>query len=57
MKWPFLLGHRDATVTRAVYVREVADARRRAMRRSRMTTEFGPALAVALEIADEPDAR
>ena len=26
----FLLGHRDGTVTRAVYVREVADARRRA---------------------------
>jgi len=25
----FLLGHRDANVTRAVYVREVADARRR----------------------------
>jgi integrase len=32
----FLLGHRDGTVTRMVYVREVADARRRAMRRSRM---------------------
>jgi len=30
----FLLGHRDGTVTRTVYVREVADARRRAMRRS-----------------------
>ncbi len=27
----FLLGHRDATVTRTVYVREIADARRRAM--------------------------
>jgi integrase len=35
----FLLGHRDATVTRTVYVREVADARRRAMRRSRMVAE------------------
>jgi integrase len=45
----FLLGHRDGTVTRAVYVREVADARRRLMRRSRMTAEFGAALAVALE--------
>ena len=33
----FLLGHRDATVTRTVYVREVADARRRAMRRSACT--------------------
>lgn len=37
----FLLGHRDATVTRVVYVREVADARRRTMRRSRMMQEFG----------------
>lgn len=36
----FLLGHRDGTVTRAVYVREVADARRRAMRRSRIAEEF-----------------
>ncbi len=35
----FLLGHRDATVTRVVYVREVADARRRHMRRSRKTAE------------------
>jgi len=32
----FLLGHRDATVTRVVYVHEIADARRRSMRRSRM---------------------
>ena len=31
-----LLGHRDANVTRAVYVRELADNRRRSMRRSRM---------------------
>lgn len=29
----FLLGHRDGTVTRTIYVGEVADARRRAMRR------------------------
>jgi integrase len=36
----FLLGHRDANVTRAVYLRELSDARRRAMRRSRMFTEF-----------------
>jgi integrase len=41
----FLLGHRDANVTRAVYVREVADARRRVMRRSRMATEFADVLA------------
>lgn len=35
-----LLGHKDATVTRQVYVREVADARRRQMRRSRMLEEY-----------------
>ena len=40
----FLLGHRDANVTRAVYVRELADTRRRAMRRSRMVAEFGEIL-------------
>lgn len=45
----FLLGHRDGTVTRTVYVREVADARRRSMRRSRMTAEFGAALRAALD--------
>jgi integrase len=44
----FLLGHRDATVTRVVYIREIADARRRHMRRSRMTAEFGGALRIAL---------
>jgi integrase len=44
----FFLGHRDATVTRVVYIREIADARRRHMRRSRMTAEFGGALRVAL---------
>jgi integrase len=37
----FLLGHRDANVTRAVYVRELADTRRRSRRRSRMIAEFG----------------
>jgi hypothetical protein len=45
----FLLGHRDGTVTRTVYVREVTDARRRLMRRSHITAEFGAALAVVLE--------
>lgn len=40
----FLLGHRDANVTRAVYVRELADARRRSMRRSRMVAEFSDIL-------------
>jgi hypothetical protein len=43
---PFLLGHRAGSVTRAVYVDEVADARRRAMRRSQIAAEFGAALAV-----------
>ena len=45
----FLLGHRDATVTRVVYVHEIADARRRNMRRSRMTAEFAGALRIALQ--------
>jgi integrase len=45
----FLLGHRDGTVTRTVYVREVADARRRALRRSRMAAEYKGALRVALD--------
>jgi integrase len=50
----FLLGHRDGTVTRTVYVREVADARRRALRRSRMAADFAGALRAAME-RDEPD--
>ena len=45
----FLLGHRDATVTRVVYVHEIAEARRRNMRRSRMTAEYAGALRVALQ--------
>jgi integrase len=45
----FLLRHRDGTVTRTVYVREVADARRRAMRRSRMAADFAAALSAALD--------
>jgi integrase len=40
----FLLGHRDANVTRAVYLRELTDARRRSMRRSRMVAEYGDLL-------------
>lgn len=40
----FLLGHRDANVTRAVYLRELSDARRRTMRRSRMTAEYAELL-------------
>jgi integrase len=45
----FLLGHRDATVTRVVYIREIADTRRRRMRRSRMTAEYAGALRIALQ--------
>jgi integrase len=44
----FLLGHRDGNVTRAVYVRELADARRRTMRRDRMTAEFSGVLTAAV---------
>jgi integrase len=44
----FLLGHRDATVTCVVYIREIADARRRHMRRSRMAAGYAGALRVAL---------
>jgi integrase len=40
----FLLGHRDANVTRAVYVRELWDARRLTMRCSRMIAEFADLL-------------
>jgi integrase len=43
----FLLGHRDANVTRAVYVRELADVRRRSMRRSKMAAEFADLLGSA----------
>jgi integrase len=52
----FLLGHRDGNVTRAVYVREVADARRRTMRRDRMTAEFAGALDAGAGRQAETDA-
>jgi integrase len=51
----FLLGHRDGTVTRTVYVREVADARRRALRRSRMAAEYAGTLRAALDPEADPD--
>ncbi len=51
----FLLGHRDATITRVVYIHEIANARRRHMRRSRMTAEYAGALRIALQ--NEADAR
>ena len=44
----FLLGHRDAIVTRVVYIHEIADARRRHLRRSRLTAEYAGALRIAL---------
>ena len=37
-------GTRDANVTRAGYARELADTRRRSMRRSRMLAEYGDLL-------------
>jgi integrase len=40
----FLLGHKDANVTRAVYAREISDARRRTMRRSQMEAEYSAVL-------------
>jgi integrase len=43
----FLLGHRDANVTRAVYVHELADTRRRTMRRSRLAAEYSDVLRVS----------
>lgn len=43
----FMLGHANANVTRAVYLRELNDARRRAMRRSKMIGEYGSALEAA----------
>jgi integrase len=54
----FLLGHRDANVTRAVYVREVADARRRNVRRALIATEFAKLLhpTGTGDPAEKPDA-
>jgi integrase len=52
----FFLGHRDANVTRAVYVRELADARRRTMRRSRMVAEYGRLLGSSDEDRQSPQA-
>ena len=43
----FMLGHANANVTRTVYLRELNDARRRAMRRSKMVGEYGSALEAA----------
>jgi integrase len=43
----FMLGHRNANVTRSVYLHEMADARRKAARRSRVEAEYGSALEAA----------
>src|SRR3954447_19321435 len=43
----FLLGHTNANVTRAVYVHEFADARRAAMRRSKIAAAYGSAMEAA----------
>ena len=53
MKWRSSSVTGDGTVTRTVYVRGVADARRRALRRSRVTTEYAGALKAALEIGPQ----
>jgi integrase len=37
----FLLGHRDGTVTRQVYIQEVSDTRREAARRARISESYG----------------
>lgn len=47
----FLLGHANGNVTRSTYVREIHDARRRAMRRSRTMEEFGAALEAATSVS------
>jgi integrase len=36
-----LLGHKNATVTRAVYLHELDDAQRRAIRRDKIDQQFG----------------
>lgn len=53
----FLLEHRDGNVTRAVYVREVADVRRRAMRRSRLAAELADALRAGSRLTAGEDIR
>jgi integrase len=40
-----LLGHRDATVTRAVYLHEIESAERRAIRRDKIDKQFGAVFA------------
>ncbi|MGP0053586.1 MAG: tyrosine-type recombinase/integrase, partial [Solirubrobacteraceae bacterium] len=52
----FLLGHRSANVTRAVYIHEVADARRRAARRTRVSARYGSAMEAAAAPIESPDA-
>jgi integrase len=49
----FLLGRRDATVTRVVYIHEISDARRRSLRRSRMVAEYGGVLRLIATDSDD----
>ncbi len=51
----FMLGHANANVTRTVYLRELNDARRRAMRRSKMMGEYGAALEAAATLTPTCD--
>jgi integrase len=51
----FLLGHSNANVTRTVYLRELNDARRRTMRRSKMVGEYGVALEAAAAVTPTSD--
>lgn len=56
----FLLGHANANVTRAVYVHEVADARREAQRRNRTSAAYGSVLeahATTPALSDESASR
>jgi hypothetical protein len=53
----FLLGHRDATVTRVVYIHEIAAAHRQHPRRSAMTAEYAAALRVAAQSRQLADRR
>lgn len=53
----FLLGHRDGNVTRSVYVHEVADARRRATRRSRIATAYGSVMEAAAAVTPPAEGR
>lgn len=48
----FLLGHANGNVTRAVYVHELADARRRSMRRDKIAAVYGNAVETNAVVRD-----